>query len=199
MGAQAKKKALDEIDSIHAQQRNEIKAAHNEDFQRFCREWEDNMTYYDQKADELKNSLLDRHKKELKALRIDVIKGMSAKKPKFSKFVLDNRVIEGTLARQGKFTEGQKFKSKRMEQEGLELEKMKADICRKVLKLEDTLRSKHEKEVASLNRRVESGRNEQNVRRDKALEKLLQRYKNVNRDLDAAQILEKGRVGKYVP
>merc|ERR1719293_589224 len=77
---QAKKKALDEMDQIHEQQRAEIKAAHNEDFQRFCREWEDNMTYYD-----------------LKALRIDVIKGMSAKKPKFSKWVLDNRVIESTL------------------------------------------------------------------------------------------------------
>jgi hypothetical protein len=69
----------------------------------------------------------------------------------------------------------------------------KAELFQK----EATFKHKQQQELLALQKRIQSGREEQKKQRQLDLERLLQRYQNVKSELEAQQNIERLRSDKY--
>ena len=77
------------------------------------------------------------------------------------------------------------------------MEKWKNKKQAELFQKEATFKHKQQQELLALQKRIQSGREEQKKQRQLDLERLLQRYQNVKSELEAQQNLERIRAEKY--
>lgn len=173
-----------------------VEEAHMLEFQQFNLLWDKKMIEYEQHAESLVIAMRERHGAELREYQR---KCMSKQvRPKFSKDLLDLRKIQETLAKQKDYAEAHKMKLKADALEAWELEKWQQQRQAEMHQKESTFRHHKQTELLALQKRIQTGREEQKKQRQMDLEKLLQRYQNVKAELEAQQNLERVRMEKLI-
>jgi hypothetical protein len=173
-----------------------VEEAHMLEFQQFNQIWDKKMAEYELHAEELIEAMKDRHSSELREFQ----RKLMAKqiRPKFSKDLLNLRKIQDTLAKQKDYAEAHKMKLKGDALEAWELEKWHSQRQQDLLGREAKFKVAKPSELLALQKRIQTGREEQKKQRHLDLERLLQRYQNVKAELDAQQTLERIRMEKFV-
>merc|ERR1711991_890780 len=82
--------------------------------------------------------------------------------------------------------------------EAWELEKWHGERQKDLLQKEQKFKVAKQQELVALQKRIQTGREEQKKQRHLDLERLLQRYQNVKAELEAQQNLERVRMEKLV-
>lgn len=173
-----------------------VEEAHMLEFQQFNEIWDRKMHEYETHAEELVETMKDRHAAELR----DFQRKLMGKqiRPKFSKDLLNLRKIQDTLAKQKDYAEAHKMKLKADALEAWELEKWHSQRQQDLLAKEAKFKVAKQTELQALQKRIQTGREEQKKQRHLDLERLLQRYQNVKAELEAQQNLERIRMEKLV-
>jgi RNA polymerase-binding transcription factor DksA len=96
------------------------------------------------------------------------------------------------------YAEAHKIKLKADALEAWELEKWHSQRQQDLLMKEGKFKHSKQQELVALQKRVQTGREEQKKQRHQDLERLLQRYQNVKAELEAQQNLERVRMEKLV-
>ena len=92
------------------------------------------------------------------------------------------------------YTEAHKIKLKCDALEAWELEKWKNQKQQEMFQREAKFKHQKQQELIALQKRIQTGREEQKKQRELDLERLLQRYRNVKNELEAQQNLERIRM-----
>jgi hypothetical protein len=173
-----------------------VEEAHMLEFQQFNMIWDRKMGEYESHAEELVAAMRERHAAELR----DYQRQLMGKqlRPKYSKDLLNLRRIQDTLAKQKDYSEAHNMKLKADALEAWELEKWHSQRQQDLLQKETKFKQIKQQELIALQKRVQSGREEQKKQRHHDLERLLQRYQNVKAELEAQQNLERVRMEKLV-
>ena len=96
------------------------------------------------------------------------------------------------------YAEAHKIKLKADAVEAWELEKWHTQRQQDLLQKEAPFKHTKPQELIALQKRIQTGREEQKKQRHQDLERLLQRYQNVKAELEAQQNLERIRMEKLV-
>lgn len=96
------------------------------------------------------------------------------------------------------YAEAHKIKLKADALEAWELEKWHSQRQTDLLAKEGKFKHVKQQELVALQKRIQTGREEQKKQRHQDLERLLQRYQNVKAELEAQQNLERVRMEKLV-
>eukprot|EP00162_Nutomonas_longa_P004694 comp15416_c0_seq1/m.23430 comp15416_c0_seq1/g.23430 ORF comp15416_c0_seq1/g.23430 comp15416_c0_seq1/m.23430 type:complete len:312 (-) comp15416_c0_seq1:52-987(-) len=174
-----------------------VEEAHEIEYQQVCALWDRKMEEYEANALALQHQLMARHEKEAGDAR-ERFQNDPARRPKFSRELLNLRRIEATLAKSQEYAEAHKVKQKADNMELWELEKMKGEISNKWNSLDYKLSVQHENEVKALAQRIQAGREMQNKQREKDLKRLLLRFKNLKSDLLANQAVERQKLERVL-
>ena len=174
-----------------------VEEAHMLEFQQFNIVWDKKMAEYETHANNLVETMKRRHAEELANFQKFMIEKIS-NKPKFSKELLNLRRIQETLARQKDYKEAHRIKLRADQLEAWELEKLRNTTQQGMYSKEAQFRRRQANELLALNKRIQTGRDEQKKQRQQDLERLLQRYQNVKSELEAQQNLERIRADRYV-
>ena len=118
-------------------------------------------------------------------------------KPNFSKELLNLRRIQDTLARAKDYKEAHRIKMRADQLEAWELEKLRNSTQQGMYSKEAQFRRRQTNELLALQKRIQTGRDEQKKQRQRDLETLLQRYQNVKSELETQQNLERIRMDRY--
>merc|ERR1711967_58156 len=103
----------------------------------------------------------------------------------------------GHLAKQKDYTEAHKMKLKSDALEAWELEKWRNLKQQEMFQREAKFKHRQQQELLALQKRIQTGREEQKKQRQMDLERLLQRYQNVKSELEAQQNLERIRADRF--
>ena len=137
-----------------------------------------------------------RHTKDLKEFQRKLLQKQA--RPKFSRELLNLRNIQEHLAKAKDYTEAHKMKLKADALEAWEIEKWRNQKQQEMFQQEAKFKHSKQQELIALQKRIQTGREEQKKRRQLDLERLLQRYQNVKSELEAQQNLERMRAAKQL-
>eukprot|EP00605_Chrysophyceae_sp_TOSAG23-4_P001038 GSChrysophyteH1.ASY1.ANO1.1141.1 assembled CDS len=151
-----------------------VEEAHMLEFQQFNLIWDKKMGEYEAHAEELGLAMKERHAAELRDYQ------------------------RRLMAKQKDYAEAHKIKLKADALEAWELEKWHSQRQQDLLQKEAKFKHVKQQELIALQKRVQTGREEQKKQRHQDLERLLQRYQNVKAELEAQQNLERIRMEKLV-
>jgi len=204
--AEIAKNRLDEL-KIHEENRRKeamrsrqiaerlgVEEAHMLEFQQFNAAWDKKMADYEKHAAELIQSMKERHAREVREFQAKLMERQQ--RPKFSKELLDLRRIQEHLAKAKDYTEAHKMKLKADALEAWELEKFQNIKQQEIFQKEAKYKQSKQAELLALQKRIQTGREEQKKIRHLDLERLLQRYQNVKSELEAQQNLERIKAEK---
>ncbi|CAD8133990.1 unnamed protein product [Paramecium pentaurelia] len=194
------KKELDSKNKVdvkdrHCSEKQEIEKAHLDEFNQFNTFWDQKMIEFDQEAQKVKEQTLQRHEDELRQFSEELENSIPIK-PKDSAELLALRKTEEQLAKQENYMEAHLIQQKILAQERDELEKWTVGRQQKIRNLISQLRQKQINELNALTQRILSGQEEQRKIRSQELEKLLQKYQNVRKELESQQVQEITRLDK---
>lgn len=185
------------LEDRHLEQRRQVEEIHKRDRTRWKLEWDEKFTFYEKKSKELLDKMTTRHAVELRNLRRQEVGKLTAKKPMFSKHVLEERSRLQVLSKLENWEDAAKVNNRRKRLEKAELDEMKRKIAEDVLQMEDRKRKKQQNERISLDSRIESGRRELVLRKKSSLSFIVKRYQNIKADLMNSQRLENKRINIY--
>lgn len=168
-----------------------VEEAHMLEFQQFNAVWDRKMDEYERNVEELAVTMREKLKSELLEFQQKLLE--KNPKPKFSKDLLNLRRIEEHLARQKDYGEAHKIRLKSEALEAWELEKWRNRKQQEMYQREVTFKQRQKQDLDALQKRIQSGREEQKKQRQMDLERLLQRYQNVKAELQQQQNLERIR------
>ena len=100
-------------------------------------------------------------------------------------------------AHSSSYTEAHKMKLKSDALEAWELEKWRNLKQQEMFQREAKFKHRQQQELLALQKRIQTGREEQKKQRQLDLERLLQRYQNVKSELEAQQNLERIRADRF--
>ena len=169
-----------------------VEEAHMLEFQQFNMIWDKKMSEYEDHSEELVEAMKERHEAELR----DFQRRLMSKemRPKFSKDLLNLRRIQDTLAKQkeyvnsclsmkcqlliiailyvnNSYAEAHKIKLKADALEAWELEKWHNQRQQDLLLKESKFKHMKQQELIALQKRIQSGREEQKKQRHQDLER----------------------------
>ena len=173
----------------HISEKLGVEEAHMLEFRQFNAQWDKKLQDYDGNAKGLLDAMRERHTKELQEFQAKTLAKQQF--PKFSPALLNYRRIEEHLVKAGDYNEAHKVKMKADAMEKVELQKWEAKHQQEMTRAEAQFKVTKRQEVAALQKRIQSGREDQKKQRRIALERLLQRYNNIKAELDAAHTLER--------
>jgi len=173
-----------------------VEEAHMMEFQQFNAIWDKKMEEFEMNAKQLTDNMRKKHANELFRFKDKLQKTMPYR-PKFSKELLNTRKIQETLAKMKQYAEAHKVKLKADHLEQVELEKLRSQHAGKLAAQEMQFAQRQASELAALEKRIETARQEHKIQRQQDLERLLQRYQNVKSELEAQQNIERIRSEKY--
>ncbi|CAD8075668.1 unnamed protein product [Paramecium sonneborni] len=194
------KKELDtknkvDVKDRHCSEKQEIEKAHLEEFNQFNQFWDQKMSEFDSEAQKVKEQTLQRQEDELRQFSEELENSLPVR-PKDSAELLALRKTEEQLARQENYLEAHVIQSRIQAQERDEYEKWTSCRQQKIRNLITQLRQKQINELNALTQRILSGQEEQRKIRSQELEKLLQKYQNVRKELESQQTQEITRLDK---
>ncbi|KAJ4461019.1 putative transmembrane protein [Paratrimastix pyriformis] len=190
---EARRKAL-----LKARQQNEqasLEEANLAMYQHFNSMWDNEIYQFEEQARELEESMKERHQLEFREFQ-QALANEPRHHPKFSRDLLNLRKIQETLATQKQYTEAHKIKIKADAMEEWELQKLEAaDQGRNENRLRQ-FQMQQQHELQALKKRLSREREEIQNQRAADAERLLRRFRNVERELNLQQRFEKLRMDR---
>mmetsp|Transcript_27761 Transcript_27761/g.40890 ORF Transcript_27761/g.40890 Transcript_27761/m.40890 type:complete len:266 (-) Transcript_27761:2499-3296(-) len=166
-----------------------VEEAHMLEFQQFNMTWDKKFADYEKHAQGLVETMKERHVTELQEFQEKIL--AKQQRPKFSTELLNYRKIEEHLAKAKDYNEAHKIKAKADKLEEFETEKWIRRKQKEMFQQENKFKNTKQQELSALQKRIQTGREEQKKQRHVDLERLLQRYQNVKNELEAQQNLER--------
>ncbi|CAD8201619.1 unnamed protein product [Paramecium octaurelia] len=187
-----------EMQQAHYQQEQEIERAHLEEFNQFNRFWDEKMQKFNDEASAVEQELLNKQQNEFNKVSEELERTIPSK-PKESSDVLNLKKREEYLAKQKKYpffyifcyVEAQKIKEQRVQIEDVDYQKYQIERTNKINTQLKQLRMRYRNEINALQQRIKGGQDEQKKNRTLELEKLLQKYQNIKKELEIKQKMDK--------
>lgn len=180
--SQEVQKYRDNLRSKQLSERLEVEEAHLVEFNQFNQLWDKKMADFQQNAEDLERSLLQKQAQQMAELR-ESLERQLPPKAKLSPELLNLRKIQESLAKQKDYAEAHRVQQRVFEQEKQEQGKYEAQREQKIAAKEAQLAQKQKIELDSLKKRIASSVDEQRKTRALELERLLQRYQNIKKEL----------------
>ena len=146
-----------------------VEEAHLLEFKQFNLNWDKKMEQYEQKASEQIQKMKQKHETQLKTYLADLIK--KQKKPKFSTELLNYRKVEEHLVKSKDYGEAHKTKEKADELEAIETERWMKQRLKDMNRSEQQFKDKKNQELVALEKRLQTGREEEKKQRKFQLER----------------------------
>lgn len=206
--AEIAKKRMDELKAHDEQRRREavrsrqlaeqlaVEEAHMLEFQKFNELWDTKMQAFEQNAQALMDAMRVRHADELREFQQKLI--AKALQPRHTSEYLNLREVQEKLAHQRNYAAAAKIKEKADELMAWEEEKWTNERQAEMLRKEEEYKRKLGQEAETMRKRIAQQRAEQNRNRQVALEKLLQRYHNVKKELETAHKVERSKLDREI-
>ncbi|KAL7688535.1 hypothetical protein Plhal304r1_c019g0069371 [Plasmopara halstedii] len=179
--AEVAKKRLEEL-KVHEENRRKeamrsrqiaerlgVEEAHTLEFQQFNVIWDQTMEAYERNVETLIVKMNEKQKTELLEFQKKLLE--KSHKPKFSKDLLNLRRIEEHLARQKDYGEAHKIRLKSEALEAWELERWRHLKQQEMFQREATYKQRQKQDLDALQKRIQSGREEQKKQRQIDLER----------------------------
>jgi hypothetical protein len=185
----------EDVRSKHAGEKQQIEEAHLAEFNQFNDFWDKKMMEFNEQAQQIEEQMLNKHHQELTKFLEELDTNLPVK-PKDSVELLNLRKIQENLARQKEYIEAHKIQQKCT---SLEREENDRWIQLRDLKIKNQrqqLEMRQSNEITALRKRIATGQDEQRKARSIELERLLQKYQNVKKELDTQQSHEVLKIGK---
>ena len=182
------------LDEQQEMERRGLEEAHALEFQNFNLLWNEKIEAFEEYHLDQEAEMLERHSTELQKFHNEM-SCQNPQQPKFSKELLNLRMIQQTLAVQRNYTDAQKVKLKGDKREALEKEKQSREKGGLYERKETQILQRHRQELGALRKRMERRKLEMERGRKKELEMLMQRYNNVRRGLEAQQNIIRSKTG----
>ena len=157
--------------------------------------WDQKELEYKERAQRLLSDMKVRHQGEMQIEQQRLVSKQP--NPKFSKELLNYRRIQDHLAKQRNYVEAHRIKLKADTLETWELDKMKNKRQQDMFQKEAKFKHRQKQELRALKQRIVAGQKEQRKQRQLNLERLLQRYQNVKRELESNQTRERIQADRY--
>eukprot|EP00825_Cyclidium_porcatum_P039713 TRINITY_DN4882_c0_g1_i1.p1 TRINITY_DN4882_c0_g1~~TRINITY_DN4882_c0_g1_i1.p1 ORF type:complete len:319 (-),score=88.16 TRINITY_DN4882_c0_g1_i1:372-1328(-) len=184
-----------EMKDRHFSERNEVEKAHLSEFNEFNQFWDQKMKEFEEEARKVEQQTIDKQNQEMNQFIEELEKSLPLK-PKDSPELLNLKKIEESLAKQEDYIEAHKIQQRVLQIEKEEYEKWVFMRQQKIKNLIIQLKTRHNNELNALRQRIISGQEEQRKVRGQELEKLLQKYQNVKKELEITQNQEFSRMDK---
>eukprot|EP01017_Pseudomicrothorax_dubius_P038119 TRINITY_DN5672_c0_g1_i1.p1 TRINITY_DN5672_c0_g1~~TRINITY_DN5672_c0_g1_i1.p1 ORF type:complete len:309 (-),score=117.76 TRINITY_DN5672_c0_g1_i1:162-1088(-) len=194
---EANRKYKEQLRSRHAKERKEIEESHLEEFNKFNEFWDKKMLDFQEEAAKAENELLSRHQEELTKFAEELEKSLPDR-PKDSSEILNLRRIEESLARQREYIEAHKVQQKCNSIVMEEIEKWNTIRDQKIRNQISQLVTKQSQELNAFRQRVTSNQDESNKMRTAELERLIQKYQNIRKEVENQHQMEMIKVEKSI-
>jgi len=174
-----------------------VEEAHMQELQQFNDLWDQKVQEFEAHAENLQTTFAQRGKQDYDGLAEKLQRETAPTTPRWTRDLLNLRKVQDTLAKQKKYAEAGRTKAEAdaVEEREYGMWKQKRDAKIHVL-LDQALKKQH-LEMAGLLKRIASGREEQKQARKSELDRLLQRYHNVKRQLESQQNIHVKRTDTY--
>eukprot|EP01017_Pseudomicrothorax_dubius_P038211 TRINITY_DN5696_c0_g1_i3.p1 TRINITY_DN5696_c0_g1~~TRINITY_DN5696_c0_g1_i3.p1 ORF type:complete len:257 (-),score=97.21 TRINITY_DN5696_c0_g1_i3:129-899(-) len=194
---EASKRRKEQMRARHLNEKLEIEEAHLAEFNQFNDFWDKKMQEFNEEAAKAEHEMTSRHQEELAKFEEELNNSL-ATKPKDSAELLNLRKIEENMARQKDYIEAHKVQQKCLMLEQEELEKWSLVREGKIRNQITLLTNKQSQELTALRKRVSSAQEEQRKARSVELERLIQKYQNIKKELEVQQQLEGLKLDKAI-
>lgn len=178
-------------------ERQGLEEAHLLEFQNFNNIWNKRIDAFEDYQLDQEAQMLERHSTELAKFHQEMTQH-EPRHVKYSKDLLNLRMIQQTLASQRNYADAEKVKLKGNKIEALEFEKISREKADIYARKEQQILQRHRQELTALRKRMETKKLELERNRKKELEMLLQRYNNVRRGLEAQQNIIRSKTGNLL-
>eukprot|EP00924_Labyrinthula_sp_SR-Ha-C_P001842 maker-scaffold_30-snap-gene-0.7-mRNA-1 protein AED:0.20 eAED:0.20 QI:0/0.33/0.25/0.5/0.66/0.5/4/955/463 len=196
-------------ETLRSQQISErlgLEEAHLLEFQRFNKSWDEKLAEHQNYGSTLVSDLKNKHLVEIQELRMIFIakqetknnpgiKGSDKYKP--SKELLNLRKVQESLAKQRDYQHAARIKHRADELESNERKRLVEKKNRALEIKEFHLKRKHKNELHALQKKLKATKDSIEKRKTEEVDKLLQRYNNVQNQLLAAQKLQRSKLYRY--
>uniref|UniRef100_A0A7S2GZT4 EF-hand domain-containing protein n=1 Tax=Haptolina brevifila TaxID=156173 RepID=A0A7S2GZT4_9EUKA len=154
--------------------------------------WSQNMTEFERQAREILEGAIRRHQEEFVAFQAK-LREQEPHAYKFSKELIDLRTNVDRLAKQKKYDEALRIKTKADQLEKWERMKLDNEFKTMVANKELQLRQQQQTQMDALRRRIQRGREEHKEHWLMGAQRLMQSHRNMLSDLKSKQSLENQR------
>jgi len=154
--------------------------------------WSQNMTEFERQAREIVEGAIRRHQEEFVAFQAK-LREQEPHAYKFSKELIDLRTNVDRLAKQKKYDEALRVKTKADQLEKWERMKLDNEFKTSVANKELQLRQQQQTQMEALRRRIQRGREEHKEHWLMGAQRLMQSHRNMLSDLKSKQSLENQR------
>jgi len=154
--------------------------------------WSQNMTEFERQAREIIEGAIRRHQEEFVAFQTK-LREQEPHAYKFSKELIDLRTSIDRMAKQKKYDEALKIKTKADQLEKWERMKLDNEFKTMVANNELQLRQQQQTQMDALRRRIQRGREEHKEHWLMGAQRLMQSHRNMLSDLKSKQSLENQR------
>lgn len=175
-------------------ERQDVQLAHNMQFSDFNSAWDKYMDEYDNMAQMYIQQMTERHSVVLLEFQKQLRLELSAKPPKWSKELLEQRRKQHINARNKNYAEAQKIKKLSDITENRERKELEQGQAIVFARREAQFRSQQQAELQALLKRIECRRKEHIKQRNQDSKRLLQRNRNVQAVLESKQSSEAMRL-----
>ncbi|KAL4500586.1 hypothetical protein ABPG72_003010 [Tetrahymena utriculariae] len=187
------KRSKTEMKQRHQCEKQEIEKAHLSEYNEFNEFWDRKMLEFNQEAERVERETVMRHQEELRKIQEELDQQIS-QKPKDTTELLNLRKTEEQLAKQQEYMEAHKIQQRIFQIEKEEFEKWNFQRNQKIRNIIQQMKQRQLNELNALRQRIQSGQEEQKKIRTQELEKLLQKYNNVKKELETTQVQEHSRM-----
>ena len=164
--------------------RLEIEETHNKEYQGFTMDWDEKMGAKEENHSKLIGEMEARHMQELEENR-QILEEKLPQQPKPSSELLNMKKIQDQYARQKEYGEAHKIQTKVTKMDSEEMEKHLKWREKKFVSCEADLIKKQQNQLNALKKKLEAIENEDRRCRELDQNKMLQRYQNVNKELES--------------
>lgn len=183
----------DDVKYRHINEKAQLEQEHISEFKEFNLFWDQKMIEFTEQAQAFEEQTILKHQAEMLKF-LEEIELSIPHRPKDSPELLNLRKIEQSLAKKKEYAEAHKIQQRCLKLEKEELDRYTPLREKKILSQKVQLEQKQLNELNALRKRISSGQDEQRKARSLELERLLQKYQNVRKELEAQQQLELLRV-----
>lgn len=192
-----KARAHEDYQSRQIAERLGVEEAHMQELQEFNEVWDGKDEEFEAHVIGLQQTLMQRHAQTLDAYRAKIEKETEPRQPKWSKEHINLKAMQDKLAKQKSYVEAAKVKEELDKLESKEYAMWKAKRDAKLAFQEEQFMTKQQMEMTGLISRIEANRNEHKLSRKKELERLLQRYHNVKKQMESQQKIKYQKASQY--
>mmetsp|Transcript_25347 Transcript_25347/g.22386 ORF Transcript_25347/g.22386 Transcript_25347/m.22386 type:complete len:292 (+) Transcript_25347:23-898(+) len=179
----------------HIQEKLELEEAHVAEFNQFNEFWDKKMQEFNDQAQVIEEQMIQRHQEEMKKF-LEELEMTISTRPRDSAELLNMRRIQENLAKQKEYIEAHKVQQKCYQLEKQEADKWQNNRESKMKHQRSQLQTRQDNELNALRKRIIAGQEEQRKARSIELQRLLQKYQNVKKELENQQQIELLRVTK---